>query len=514
MTFGIMLTLLSTSLLTLAFNIQLVKANPNTIYVDDDNTAGPWDGTSNHPYQNITSALEYASAGDIIYVYNGTYYESITANKTLSLVGESVATTIIDGGGIGNVIEVTADNVTVTRFTIRNGGKEWTNSGIALTNAKNCNLSGNKIADSWGGIRISEASSNNSIYGNNITNNLHGIMLYYSSNNSISGNNITTKNGFGIFLHHSAHNSIYGNNIANNLHGIELDFSSDHNSITRNNITANSGDGIGFDHSSNNILSRNNITANSEHGIRFSGNSDHNNVSGNKIANNFCGILIEHSSNNKIFHNNLVENQKHTVTQESHGNVWDDSYPSGGNYWDDYTGVDANSDGIGDTQHPIDENNRDRYSLVGPFNTFDAGIWNNLPYCIDIVSNFTVSKFQLNRIKRTISFNIVGSNYMLGFCRVTIPNVIIQDFWQDEYTVLVDRQPIEFRNWTEMENTYIYFTYQNSRHQVTIMPEFSQATILLPFIVLTVIVAAFLVLTIIAVAFRKRKIGKKSRTSS
>ncbi len=46
--------------------------------------------------------------------------------------------------------------------------------------------------------------------------------------------------------------------------------------------------------------------------------------------------------------------------------MWDDGYPSGGNYWSDYKGVDANGDGIGDTPHVIDEYNKDRYPLMAP----------------------------------------------------------------------------------------------------------------------------------------------------
>jgi len=508
----IMLTLLLINLLAFALDTQLVKADLKTIYVDNGNTTGPWNGTSNHPYQNITSALGHASANDTIYVNDGTYYENLVVNRTVTLVGENIETTIIDGGDMGNVMEVTADNVTITGFTIRNGGKEWPNSGIALFNAKNCNVSRNKITDNWHGIRISENSNNISISRNNITNNWECIMLYFSSNNSISENNMKTKNGFGIFLHYSSRNSISRNNITNNMYGIELDFCSNYNLISGNNITNNS-DGIRFDHSSLNTLSRNNITANSQHGLRLSGNSDYNSLWGNKITNNLCGIRIEHSANNSIFHNNLVENQRHIITQESYGNFWDDDYLSGGNYWSNYNGVDADSDGIGDTPYLIDATDIDRYPLVGSFNTFDASVWNDLLYYIDIVSDLTVSKFQLNRAERTISFNIIGSDHMLGFCRVTIPNVIIQDFWQGEYTVLVDKQPIEFRNWTETENTYIHFTYQNSEHQITIMQKSSLAINLLQFMVLTVIAVVFIDLLIITVVFRKRKI-KKFRVGS
>jgi hypothetical protein len=48
-------------------------------------------------------------------------------------------------------------------------------------------------------------------------------------------------------------------------------------------------------------------------------------------------------------------------------NSWDAGYPSGGNYWSDYSGVDSNLDGIGDTPYVIDSSNVDHYPLVRPF---------------------------------------------------------------------------------------------------------------------------------------------------
>jgi len=48
-------------------------------------------------------------------------------------------------------------------------------------------------------------------------------------------------------------------------------------------------------------------------------------------------------------------------------NVWDDDYPSGGNYWSDHNPPDVDLDMIGDLSYVIDEDNVDRYPLIYPY---------------------------------------------------------------------------------------------------------------------------------------------------
>jgi len=96
--------------------------------------------------------------------------------------------------------------------------------------------------------------------------------------------------------------------------------------------------------------------------------SSNNSISGNTITNNTCGIELISSSNNRIYHNNFINNRNQAfVSPDSFNNVWDNSYPSGGNYWMDYTGLDANGDGIGDSPYVIDANNQDNYPLMTPY---------------------------------------------------------------------------------------------------------------------------------------------------
>ena len=229
---------------------------------------------------------------------------------------------------------------------------------------------------------------------------------------------------YGIWLAYSSNNSVSGNNVANN------DF------------------GIGLSASSNNTVSGNNIT-NNWIGIWLSGSSN-NNIGRNHIANNYYGIWLSSSSNNIIYHNNFINNSVQAKGYGQSANTWDDGYPSGGNYWSDYVGVDlfsgpyqseTGSDGVGDAAHEIYADNRDRYPLMAPFNTFYAGTWNGTAYNVDVVSNSTVSNFQLNTAQRTMSFNVTGVEGTVGFCRITIPNIIVEELWHGNYTVLLNGEP-------------------------------------------------------------------------
>src|SRR3990170_1769684 len=134
------------------------------------------------------------------------------------------------------------------------------------------------------------------------------------------------------------------------VNGIHLLNSSNCNLIG-NNITENI-DGIRIDNSTSNIIFGNNITSN-RHGTHpFQGNT--------------------------FYHNNFVNSTDKHVYFDSpnHVDSWDNGYPSGGNYWSNYTGVDekkgasqneTGSDGIGDTPHIISSNNTDRYPLMFPY---------------------------------------------------------------------------------------------------------------------------------------------------
>ncbi len=62
-------------------------------YVDDD---FPTQGLDNN-WSSIQDCIDNSSTFDLIYIYNGTYDENVTVNKSLSLIGEHKEGVIIDG---------------------------------------------------------------------------------------------------------------------------------------------------------------------------------------------------------------------------------------------------------------------------------------------------------------------------------------------------------------------------------------------------------------------------------
>jgi parallel beta-helix repeat protein len=271
-------------------------------------------------------------------------------------------------------IVVERSNITIdgAGYTLQGSGSGY---GFSMAYRVNVTIKHTNIKNFNYGIDL-RYSSSNIIFGNNMTANNRGISLSLWSNyNNMSGNSMAD-NGAGIYAHNSNYNSIFGNNVtASSYYGIGLDYYSSYNSIFGNNVTASSYYGILLSASSVNNIVGNIIIASSYYGI-YSISSSDNSISGNSIANNVYGMWLGSSSYNLIYHNNFNNNLEHALISGGNGNVWDDGYPSGGNYWSDYTGVDSysgpnqdqpGSDDILDHPYAIDENNTDHYPLVNPW---------------------------------------------------------------------------------------------------------------------------------------------------
>jgi len=144
--------------------------------------------------------------------------------------------------------------------------------------------------------------------------------------------------------------------------------------VEENTFSGNLKNGVSLHEASFNMLSRNRIL-NNGNGIELRVSSN-NTITMNDIeANLHYGISLCSSESNRIYHNSFVANVYLQASPCANlTNIWHEAYPSCGNYWSDYNGADlhtgflqneTNSDGIGDTQYFIDENNTDKYPLMG-----------------------------------------------------------------------------------------------------------------------------------------------------
>jgi parallel beta-helix repeat protein len=262
------------------FNVKyqsnIVTSNGKTLYVGG---SGPGN------YTKIQDAIDNASDGDAVFVYNRTYYENLIVNKSINLIGEDRDTTIIDGNQSEVVVYVTANLINISRFTIKNG--------------------------SYDGINIYN-SSQHVIKDNNIRENIRfGISLLLSNKSIIEDNTITNNKQDGIIIYRSKNNIIRNNHISDNKFGIWMTYFSTGNTITGNDI-ANRIQGIGVD-----LLS--NVT-----------------IRGNNIHNNFFGISVYFCKKCIIEKNNFIDNRLHASSSYTWKSKWDE------NYWDNWIGLKIN----------------------------------------------------------------------------------------------------------------------------------------------------------------------------
>lgn len=210
------------------------------------------------------------------------------------------------------------------------------------------NIQNDQVPDDAGYITLVD-SANITVRNINLSHNKEGMSLIRTENTTF-GNISVTNNIYGIYAQESSNLTVFNNQVTNNTYGIYLQ------------------------DCSNGTFSCNKAI-NNTYGVYFK-SSVNCTVTGNNVEKNDYGIYLSGSSNNTVYHNNFDQNDQQVAIDGTIVNVWDNGYPSGGNYWSDYTGPDeckgihqneTDSDGIVDSSYVIDQNNIDNYPLSAPW---------------------------------------------------------------------------------------------------------------------------------------------------
>ncbi|MBN1671120.1 MAG: right-handed parallel beta-helix repeat-containing protein, partial [Kiritimatiellae bacterium] len=369
-------------------------------------------------HATIQAAVNAAAAGDTVYIRPGVYSEVITVSGSVTLAGSQPSTTVIDGGGTGTVVHATgATNVVIRGLTIRNGHHGIHLDETHYSSITNCAIAENGLS----GVYIYPKSSHNhitdcDIFSNCLSNSdWSGLNLgdwHDQQYNVFSSCNIYSNAGDGVAGwittdHTQVHDcTIYGNrrgivvgwsqwsisgcSIYSNVeHGILLD--SVKSTLITNCWLACSSCGMelaGTGGTYDNVIADNRVESNGQ-GFNVTSLVRRTLVVGNRIAGNAKGIYIVCNESrpcydNTFYGNDFIGNTVHAqVDEDRYSNTWDNGYPAGGNYWEDYAGVDdyggpnqdqAGSDGIGDTAYTVSAGNVDRYPRYAFSETFSLTV--------------------------------------------------------------------------------------------------------------------------------------------
>jgi parallel beta-helix repeat protein len=302
--------------------------------------------------------------------YAGLYLQSCSnttmhTNNVTKNLGGIVAGDLIESAIYAN--EIFSNNFTICLrasrdINVTNNVLFFNIFGIHLWNSSHVSVTENDLYSHEGWSIGLIASVDNNVANNNISkvDGLDGIRLMFSSRNNLAGNNISYCEHSGILLWYDCYN----------------------NSATSNHISHSGSLGWGHGHgievllSSNNVFANNVISFNERNQGIVAIETSNNNFTGNLISSNRKGIQLRSSYGNRVYHNNLIDNWEQQGYDDTGENFWDDDYPSGGNYWSNYAGIDiyhgsyqnaTGSDGIGDTPYIIDLQDRDYYPLMKPY---------------------------------------------------------------------------------------------------------------------------------------------------
>lgn len=328
---------------------------------------------SGQPYPTVHAAVARATAGDTVFVHEGTYAEgNLAIDKPLTLIG--IGYPVLDGQHGCEIITVTASDVTIRGFEIRNSGQLSTLdvAGIKVLSADRVVLEDNRLRDCNFGIYLSNTNdcrvSRNDVQGiiKEEQNSGNGIHLWKCARALVEENHLTGHRD-GIYFEFVTDSEIRYNHSEQNLrYGLHFMFS--HNDHYHHNRFLHNGAGVAVMYSRQVQMTENEFGYNwgsSAYGLLLKDISD-SHIWRNTFEHNSAGVYLEGASRIVLEQNQFRENgwalrvqascDANVVRQNNFmGNTFDVSTNGSlvlntfdGNYWDRYEGYDLQRDGVGD----------------------------------------------------------------------------------------------------------------------------------------------------------------------
>jgi nitrous oxidase accessory protein len=333
-------------------------------------------------FSTITAAIAAARPGDTVLVGPGQYRENLVIEKPVVLVGQG--NPHIVGLGKGDVVQIRADDVELNGFTVSGSGAQMlvSDAGINVLGAR-AHIRDNRVVDNLFGIYLRGAREalveGNIIRGReevDMGQRGAGMHLFDARHNVIRGNRVSFVRD-GVYFDHADFNVVEDNEFSNLRYGVHYMYCKS-NKFFRN-VFRDSLGGVAVMYtervtfSENQILNNRaghnafglllkdcldsvaerNVIVNNVNGV-FLDNSHRNRFIGNLIAYNDVGVMLYASSLESTFsRNDFVGN---LTTLHTVGRADADWTPDGeGNHYSEYVGYDVDGDGIGDTEHPLQD---------------------------------------------------------------------------------------------------------------------------------------------------------------
>ncbi|MFG0284511.1 MAG: nitrous oxide reductase family maturation protein NosD [Phycisphaerales bacterium JB039] len=351
--------------------------------------------------QSLQQRIDAAEPGATIAVEPGVY-GPISVDRPLTLIGAGGA--IIDAGGEGDAIAITAPDVTIRGFTIRGTGKslDRENAGVVVT-AGRARIEANHLEDVLFGIYLKEAPD--SVIRANVIGAMDlplprrgdGVRLWQSpgcliEDNRIRGsrdavmwfsNNVTLRRNhvshgrYGMHFMYSDDNVLEDNVLEDNSVGAFLMYSK--NLTLRRNIFARnrgpSGFGVGLK-DMDGLLAEGNLFVGNRVGLHLDNSPSavgvEHMIRGNVFGFNDIGVAFMPSVSGNVFTENAIVDNIEQIAILGSGMLEGNAFAAGGrgNYWSDYQGFDLDRDGVGDIEYRAEgifENLIDREPLMRLF---------------------------------------------------------------------------------------------------------------------------------------------------